>query len=167
MRHLLALLISFMSFNAMAATASNESIEKLLTITKAEQLLDSSYTEMGRTFIKNTQINASDKKLNAKQQQLVAAFPAKIMTLVRKDYGWDTYKPKIVKIYSDVFSQEEIDGLLAFYASPAGQANINKMPQVMQQTIQLTQSMAQTILPKMQVLVEQQSADLEAAKSAP
>jgi hypothetical protein len=151
----------------MAATASIESIEKLLTITKAESLLDSSYIEAGRAVQKNAKLNAPDKKWNAKQQLLVDAFPEKIVALVRKDYGWDTYKPKIVKIYSDVFSQEEIDGLIAFYSNPAGQAYINKMPLVLQQTIQLTQSMMQTITPKIQVLVDQQKADLEAAKSAP
>jgi hypothetical protein len=156
-----------MSLNAMAATASNESIEKLLTITKAESLLDSSYVEAGRAVQKNAKLNAPDKKWNAKQQLLVDAFPEKIVALVRKDYGWDTYKPKIVKIYSDVFSQEEIDGLIAFYSNPAGQAYINKMPLVLQQTIQLTQSMMQTITPKILVLVDQQKADLEAAKSAP
>jgi hypothetical protein len=151
----------------MAATASIESIEKLLTITKAESLLDSSYIEAGRAVQKNAKLNAPDKKWNAKQQLLVDAFPEKIVALVRKDYGWDTYKPKIVKIYSDVFSQEEIDGLIAFYSNPAGQAYINKMPLVLQQTIQLTQSMMQTITPKILVLVDQQKADLEAAKSAP
>jgi hypothetical protein len=156
-----------MSLNAMAATASIESIEKLLTITKAESLLDSSYIEAGRAVQKNAKLNAPDKKWNAKQQLLVDAFPEKIVALVRKDYGWDTYKPKIVKIYSDVFSQEEIDGLIAFYSNPAGQAYINKMPLVLQQTIQLTQSMMQTITPKILVLVDQQKADLEAAKSAP
>jgi hypothetical protein len=156
-----------MSFNAMAATASTESIEKLLTITKAEQLLDGSYAEMGRAVQKTAHLNAPDKNWNAKQQQLVDAFPEKVITLARKDFGWNTYKPKILQMYRDVFSQEEIDGLVAFYSSPAGLAYTNKMPRVMQQSMQLMQSMMQAMAPKVRALVEQQNADLEAAKSAP
>ena len=39
-------------------------------------------------------------------------------------------RPDLVKAYSDLFSDAEIDGLLAFYESPAGKASITKIPAV-------------------------------------
>jgi hypothetical protein len=31
-------------------------------------------------------------------------------------------KPALVKIYADTYTEEELDGILAFYKSPAGEA---------------------------------------------
>jgi hypothetical protein len=98
---------------------------------------------------------------------LADAFPAKITALIRVDYGWRVYKPQFIEIYRKIFTQEDVDGLLSFYASPAGEAFTNKMPLVMQQTIQLMQSMTQTLAPKISALVEQQRAEMEAAKAHP
>lgn len=39
-------------------------------------------------------------------------------------------RPELVKAYSETFTDEEIDGLLAFYESPAGKASITKIPAV-------------------------------------
>ena len=58
-------------------------------------------------------------------------------------------KPLYVQLYRDTFEQEEVDGLLAFYASPTGQAFVNKMPMVMQKSMALSQSLMQSIIPKM------------------
>ena len=54
-----------------------------------------------------------------------------------------------MQLYRDTFEQEEVDGLLVFYASPAGQAYVNKMPVVMQKSMALSQSLMQSIIPKM------------------
>ena len=39
-------------------------------------------------------------------------------------------RPDLVKAYTETFTDEEIDGLLAFYESPAGKASITKIPAV-------------------------------------
>jgi hypothetical protein len=39
-------------------------------------------------------------------------------------------RPDLIKAYGDTFSDAEIDGLLAFYESPAGKASITKIPAV-------------------------------------
>jgi hypothetical protein len=167
MRYLLALLIAFATLHAGAAPASTQSIEKLLAITQSESLIDSTYDSLGSTLLKNVDFGVSEKPLNTKQQHLMDTFPAKIVTLMRTEYGWDLYKPRILQIYKETFTQQEIDGLVRFYASHAGQAYIQKMPLVMQQTLQLMQSMSQTMTPKIAALIEQQRAELNAAKSSP
>lgn len=47
------------------------------------------------------------------------------------EMSWAKMKPQYVRLYVETFDQDEVDGLLAFYATPAGQAMINKMPIVM------------------------------------
>lgn len=49
----------------------------------------------------------------------------------------------------------EIDGLIAFYASPAGQAFINKMPVVLQKSMAISQSLMQSLMPKMSAAMKE------------
>jgi hypothetical protein len=44
-------------------------------------------------------------------------------------------KKILVPSYSETFSQEEVDGLIAFYQSPAGKAYVEKMPTLLQKTM--------------------------------
>jgi uncharacterized protein len=69
--------------------------------------------------------------------------------------NWSTLKPHYVRIYQEAFEQEEIDGLIAFYSSPAGQAFIGKMPVVMQKSITLAQNQMQNLMPKMVQVIDQ------------
>src|SRR5262249_25615685 len=65
---------------------------------------------------------------------------------------WDDLKQMYFQIYSESFTQEEVDGMLAFYESPAGKAVIKKMPVVMQKSMTQVQ---QRILPLVQKSVEE------------
>jgi hypothetical protein len=42
----------------------------------------------------------------------------------------------MVRAYQATYTQDEVDGLIAFYQSPAGQALINKAPLMMQNTVE-------------------------------
>ena len=48
-------------------------------------------------------------------------------------------KPAMIKAYMDVFTEDEIDGILGFYQSPAGRAMLQKSPQVMIRMMGATQ----------------------------
>ena len=60
-----------------------------------------------------------------------------------------------------------MEGILVFYRSDAGQAVIAKMPQVMQGTTQLTQTVLSTMMPKIQLLVRQSVEKLKASRVSP
>ena len=51
----------------------------------------------------------------------------------------------IVQTYQHVFTQEEVDGLIAFYRSPVGRAWVAKMPQANQRLMELVQ---QQVMPR-------------------
>lgn len=39
-------------------------------------------------------------------------------------------RPELVKAYLETFTDEEIDGMLAFYETPAGRATVTKIPAI-------------------------------------
>ena len=157
---------------AMAEPAKPETIEEMLTVTKAQSMIESVYKNV-------------DDSMQATMAQAVAQMPGdaeakrsyaesmgrKMAAIMREELNWDTLKPMYLRIYSDSFTQEELVGLLDFYKTPAGQAAINKMPIVMQKTMV---EMQQRIGPMMQRLgqaaqeaIDEAKAKQAAAKPAP
>ncbi len=76
---------------------------------------------------------------------------------------WDKLKPEYAQLYMETFTQEEVDGLLAFYRSPAGRAMIEKMPLLMNKSLQLSQARMQKLMPR--IMSTAQQAAEEAVKT--
>ena len=64
-------------------------------------------------------------------------------------------KPKIAGIYRETFSQEELDGLIAFYESPVGRAYIAKMPVAMAKTMAMSQQQMQSLMPRLKAIADE------------
>jgi hypothetical protein len=149
MRRLLALVTLLASLNAYATPASQESVESLLAATKADSMMDSMYGGMEQMMRQGMKQALQGKSLSPEQQRIFDTVPTKFVAVMREEMSWQKMKPLYVQLYRDTFEQEEVDGLLAFYASPTGQAFVNKMPMVMQKSMALSQSLMQSIIPKM------------------
>jgi len=71
--------------------------------------------------------------------------------------GWDTMRVEFVRIYNELFSEDEINGVLAFYESPAGRATLEKMPQLMTKAMAFAQSQMADLLPEIQRITKEAS----------
>ena len=155
MRHYL-ILIAAMLFAAhvYAAPASQQSVEELLVVTKVESAVESMYGGLEQMMRQVMQRSVQGKTLSAQQQIVLDALPAKYVALMREEMNWEKMKPLYVQLYRETFEQDEVDGLIAFYKSAAGQAFVNKMPVVMQKGMVLGQSQMQSMLPKMKAAMD-------------
>jgi hypothetical protein len=137
------------SLSAHAIPASQESVEKLLAVTKVESTLETMYSGIEQVMRQSMKQAAQGKPLSPEQQRVFDTVPARFVAVMREEMNWQKMKPLYVQLYRETFEQEEVDGLLVFYASPAGRAFVNKMPIVMQKSMALSQSLMQSVIPKM------------------
>jgi hypothetical protein len=72
-----------------------------------------------------------------------AAIEEKISPILSQQLNWDQLKPQYVKVYADTYTEEELDAILAFYKSPAGQAWFANSPVVGEKARQITQQAMQ------------------------
>ncbi len=140
---------------AQAAPASAESIERLLALTRVETLLDSMYGNLEQLMRQNMRQSLGDRPLTAEQRRVIDELPGRFSKVMRQEFNWSTLKPMYVRVYQESFEQPEIDGLIAFYASPTGQAFVDKMPLVMQKSMALMQEQMRTLVPRMTREIEQ------------
>ena len=144
----LALTIAF-SLQAVAAPASQASVEKALDLMHVERSISAIWGPLEANMRQTIAASRGATPPTPQQQADENRVIARAIEVMHQEMSWDKIKPKYVKLYIDTFSQEEVDGLIKFYASPAGQAYIAKMPLLMQHSMQLMQVQMQDLMPKL------------------
>jgi hypothetical protein len=93
-------------------------------------------------------------KLAPEQQKRVDAFSAKIQKLLTDNLGWNSLEPEYAKLYEDTYTEDEIDGILAFYNSPSGQAMAEKSPALVKRSSAIAQERMKAMMPQLQELMK-------------
>jgi hypothetical protein len=138
---------------ASGAPASSESVETLLALTKAKELVDAAGVNLEQSIQPGMRAAIGKAEPTAEQKQLLDSLPAKLAAKMQPEFNWDVLKPEFVRMYSETFTQEEVDGLIQFYRSPLGVALIQKMPLVVNRCMQITQARLAAVLPKLQPVI--------------
>ena len=148
---------------AMAAPPSDASIQELLEITQARKMIDGMLVQMEGQMDIAIQKSLNGKVPSTSEQQVISKMKEKMMALERSELAWEKFEPLILRINKETFTAEEVQGMLAFYKTAAGQALINKMPQLMEKTMANAQAMIGAMVPRMQAIQKEFAADMKAA----
>ncbi len=140
---------------AHAAPPSIESIETLLVVTRSEKMLDSILPVMDQMMRAGMLEATKGKTMTPEQQRLLDVLPGKLTQMMREEINWSQLRPMYVQIYQESFTQEEVDGLVAFYKSPAGEALVNKMPAVAQKSMSAMQGRMGAMMQKVNKIVQE------------
>ena len=155
--------IMVVSISAFAETKpSDASLDELLTITDSQKLVDGMWPQMDAMLKNSAKQALGETTLNEEQQKISDDTQAKMIVLFKEEFSYEKMKPMFIKVYKDSFSQDEIDGMIAFYKSKAGKAVTKKMPVVMQATLANVQAQMSNITPKLQKI---QQASIEEIKA--
>jgi hypothetical protein len=148
------------SGQALAATASHEaSAVAFLKLAHADQLGAPIYMQAQQMFAQRfAETKAPDSK-----KAVLEKYQAQANAALDKAIGWDKLQPDMVKLYTDNFSEQELKDLVAFYQSPLGKKVQAKMPQISQQSFQMTQEKLQPAVPVVTKLLESMTNELAPA----
>lgn len=133
-----------------AAAPSEESLKELLTVTNAKQLLESGLSRIDSAMQQALQRSLRGKKLEPADQKAIDDMRVRMVALMKQEMSWDIVEPMFIDVYKQSLTQDEVDGMLKFYKTDAGQAVIKKMPLVMRHTMQSVQKRMMEIMPKVQ-----------------
>jgi hypothetical protein len=140
---------------------SDQSIRELMRVAESRKMLDSMMGQYDMVMKSSMQQALEGENFTPEQQKQLDVFLTEITLAFKQEMNWDRLEPLFVKIYRDSFSQEEVDGMLAFYKSPAGQAVIHKMPLVLQNTMT---EMQKLMGPALQKVVQKAETTIETMK---
>lgn len=117
------LLLATLSFPSAAQQLSKQQkIERILDLTSGDALVEAVVGQV-RGLLESIQINPTPQQKSKREDAL-----AKIGKLARERL--QKVRPQMVQAYSDTFTDEEVDAMLAWYSSPAGRSSTQKLPAV-------------------------------------
>ncbi len=124
---------------------------ELLKVTNSEQMM----VQMLNSMQKLQTEEFAKMELPPEARASAAEIQRKADVLVRKMLNWETLKPRFIDLYAATYTEPELDGILAFYNSAAGRAMLDKMPQLMQGAMGISQEAVAALGPEMGRIVEE------------
>ncbi|MDQ2484007.1 DUF2059 domain-containing protein [Pseudomonas putida] len=153
-----AVVLACASGQVFAATAShNAAAEKFLTLANADKLGTPVYMQVQQMFAQRF----AQTKAPAAKQPVLASYQAKANAALDSAIGWNKLKPKMVDLYTQTFTEQELKDLVKFYESPLGKKVLREMPKVTQQSAQLTQQSLEPAVPVVNKLLEDMTKELD------
>lgn len=157
-------LVSLQPVMAADPAPTDASLMELLTITKSQALIASTAQQMDLAIRAKMAQALAGHAVSPEQRKILDDMQSQTVNLISTELSWEKLSPQMLEIYKKSFTQSEVDGMLAFYKTDAGQAVINKMPVVMQNTMQQMQNLMATLTPKMEKIQKDGLAQLQALK---
>lgn len=147
---------------ARSGPPSEASIRQLLEVAQSRKLVDSVMAQMENLMQQSIAQATQGQKIPPKVEKQIDRERAEMTTMMKELLDWNKLEPLYVRVYQKTFNQQEVDGMLAFYKTPPGQAVIAKMPAVMQNTIEEMQQMMGPVMQRMQKMQQDVVAEMKA-----
>jgi hypothetical protein len=143
---------------------SDASIDQLLTLTNVRQLLDQMKGQLDAMIDSGMRAGLQGQTLTPERQAVLDRMKTKMAAVITETLNWDFLEPIYVRTYRASLTQDELDGMIAFYASAAGQAYVHKIPLIMQNIMVEMQGMLKPMQEKLAEIQKQSLQELKALK---
>ncbi|RKY36008.1 MAG: hypothetical protein DRP78_04710 [Candidatus Omnitrophota bacterium] len=120
--------------------------EDLLTLTKVKENIEKSF-DMVRQMQMEQLGDLSNSDMESEKD---ASLQGKIMDVIAEEMSWENLKEDYTELYAETFTKEELEGIIAFYKTSIGKKFIEKQPELMQKSMQISQKQMRTLMPKME-----------------
>ncbi|WP_084494832.1 DUF2059 domain-containing protein [Alkanindiges illinoisensis] len=152
--------LGFCTSYAMATPAKLESIEQMLVETEAKNLM-AQIAQSAKPAIEQQTIQAAKEmlqkeELSANELAIVMQMQEILFEEMSSMMSWEKMKAMMIKGYQQTFTEEEIQASLRFYRTPEGKSMMQKMPQLMQNIMQDSQTRWSNFAPSEKALKELQ-----------
>ena len=149
-----------------AEAPSRKSINRLLEVTQASKLSATMSDQMTQMMEGSIGQAMGGKDLSAAESQAAEKMMKDLSAQIKDAVSFEHTRDIYVQVYSETFTQEEVDGLIAFFSSPIGQSYITKTPLIAQRTSALMQERMGAIMQKLEKSISDATSQLEKSSDA-
>ena len=132
--------------------SQRELAEKLLEVMDVQKNIEKSFEmvkQMAPADLKHMGDDEKSSSNRAKEEM------SEMMDVIMKEMSWDNLKDDYISIYADTFTEKELSGIIKFYESPIGQKFIEKQPELMKKSMQISQKQMVGLMPRIRKLTEE------------
>ena len=156
----LAVVLSVLTSFSADKSAERAAAEKLLQLMEVDKTMEQTMDQA----MNMPMAMIEQQNLTAEEKEAATASIEASMKVWKDKMSWKNLKKMFIDIYAEVLTVEELNGLIAFYESPIGQAFIKKQPQLTMLTMQKMQTLMAEAMPEIQKEVVEAVEGARAAK---
>ncbi|HQV31917.1 MAG TPA: DUF2059 domain-containing protein [Calditrichia bacterium] len=155
------LFFCWMMFAVLAVYADENThraaVLELLEVTDVQALLDNVYGQVEQIMATTVQQMGVEES----QRPVVEKYMKRMTEAMKAEMNWPKLQEPFVAMYMSVFTEAEVREIVQFYKSPIGQKVLEKMPLIMQQSMQISQQMMTGFFPRIQEIQQEMAAELQ------
>lgn len=118
--------------------------EELINVMEIKDMETQGFEELKRRFMNDMEVMFADMNDKAKVQLI----KGQIEEILNKEISWAVLKNEYIKLYTGAFTEEEMKVIIAFYKTPEGKKLMNKIPELMDQSMQIGEQKVLNIMPQ-------------------
>ncbi len=163
LKYLFSILIVIFSLNChvFADEQSHRAVaEELLILTGSDKSLDQVWLQLESLL--NQQFQQMDA--TGSLTPVLNKYTKRLLNIFEEVYNWDTLKNDFVDIYVKTYTEKELLSISQFYKTPAGRKYIEKLPQLIQESIVISQNNMPLLLEKTRELTKEMQEEIARAK---
>jgi hypothetical protein len=143
---------------------SDASIKQLLEVVEMRKLPEAMTAQLDGAMKQAVQQATQGEQVPASIQRDIDKRQAQMIVATKETLDWNKLEPVYVRVYQRSLNQQEVDGLIAFYKTPSGQAVLKKMPIIMQNAVNETQQLMQPLVQQLRTMQQEVRAEVQAEK---
>lgn len=163
MYRFIAILFLFVPLQLSAAQDTKQAlVQELLQIMDVDSTLDAVYVQMDSMMTNMSK----ELEVSESERAIFDDYYQSMNELMKEEVSWQKLEPTIVTIYSNQFTEGELGAMIDFYKTEHGKSILKKMPAVTTESMVMTQSLMQQVIPKVQKLTTKLKQDLKAHRGS-
>lgn len=158
MKRYVAILLMMLAVGCCAARADEASkrakAQELFMLLHMDRMMDQLMTGVHSQVQQIVQSMPGADQATPEQKKQIEDFQQRVLTLVNQRLGWKALEPDFINLYASTYTEDELDGIIGFYKSPVGQKMLEKTPQLMAKSTELTQQRMREVQPQLNQMVQ-------------
>ncbi len=144
------LLLSLTPFCA-AAGEKDALAEKVMALTNMNRML-----EQTKVHVLEMQAQMMDQlNIPEDRKDEALAFQKRLVEKTFEIMSFDTMHDEYARLLADVYTVEELEGMISFYESPVGRSMIEKQPLIIKKAVALSQERVKVLIPEINKMAEE------------
>jgi len=171
MSRYVAVILIVLSLGCCSARADDASkrakAEQLFMLLHMDRMMDQLMVGVKNQVQQIVQSMPTADDATPEQKKQIVDFQQRVLGLVNDKLGWKALEPDFISLYASTYTEEELDGILAFYRSPIGQTMIEKTPELTAKSTEITQQKMREVQPQLNAMVQDFMRQMAAATGKP
>jgi hypothetical protein len=131
------------------APPSDQSLRDLFAVTRTEETMNGMKPQLDAIITSSTKEISQGQEITPERQAILDRMRDKLVAAYNETFSFQPLHLLLIRVYQATYTQDEVDGLIAFYKTPAGQALVNKGPLMAQNLMSEMQTAMKPMVQRM------------------